>query len=109
LIDLFDCLIKNNLIFFRRLNIKPEEDKAALYRVVVLKDKKDEFMNECKKALRIYCKEFNREEIMNMSKEQKSKEELQASIAAKKVFFLIVCLLLIFNLKKTLAKIQNEP
>jgi hypothetical protein len=75
------------------LNIKPEEDKAALYRVVVLNDKKEEFMNECKKALRIYCKEFNKEEIMNMSKEQKSKEELQASIAAKKVLFKIFILI----------------
>lgn len=75
----------NKTKYFRRLNIRPEEDKAALYRVVVLKDKKEEFINECRKALRIYCKEFNSEEIMNMAKEQKSKEELQASITAKKV------------------------
>ncbi len=56
--------------------------------MVVLTDKKEEFMNECRKVLRIYCKEFNKEEIMNMSKEQKSKEELQANIEAKKVFIL---------------------
>ena len=63
-------------------------------------------MNECKKALRIYCKEFNREEIMNMSKEQKSKEELQASIAAKKVFndFLI----LTFNFLQQKFKMSLE-
>jgi len=64
---------------------------------VVLHGKKEEFMNECKKALRIYCKEFNKEEIMNMSKEQKSKEELQASIAAKKVLFKIFILINYFS------------
>jgi len=69
----------------RRLNIKPEEDKVALFRVVVLKDKKEDFINECRKSLRIYCKEFNKEEILNMSKEEKNKDELQAKIAAKKV------------------------
>jgi hypothetical protein len=75
-------------------------------------------MNESRKALRIYCKEFNKEEIINMSKEQKSKEELQASIAAKKVIFMylfvysyfLFCLINQSTLLHLnyLAKIQNE-
>lgn len=77
---------------FRKLNIKSEEEKVSLYRVVILSDKKDEFINECRKSLRIYCKEFNREEIMNMSLEQKTKDELQANIKAKKVINEIIIL-----------------
>ena len=50
-------------------------------------EKKEEFMNECRKNLRIYTKEFNKAEITNMSAEQRSKEKLEADISAKKTKF----------------------
>jgi len=52
-----------------------------------LDEKKEEFMNECRKNLRIYTKEFNKAEITNMSAEQRSKEKLEADISAKKTKF----------------------
>ncbi len=67
------------------MNIKGDDEKVALYRVVMLKDKKDEFINECRRSLRIYAKEYNNSEIQNMSKEQSTKEDLEKSIAQKKV------------------------
>ena len=69
------------------MNVKSDEEKVALYRVVVMDEKKEEFMNECRKNLRIYTKEFNKSEITNMSVEQRSKEKLEADISAKKTKF----------------------
>ena len=61
-----------------------EDEKMQLYRVIVMKHKKDDFRNECQSKLRITCKEYNEDELANKPLEEKEIEKLANESTQKK-------------------------
>lgn len=61
-----------------------EDEKMQLYRVIVMKHKKDDFRNQCQSQLRITCKEYNEEELLNKPVEEKEIEKLNNESIQKK-------------------------
>ena len=61
-----------------------EDEKMQLYRVIVMKHKKDDFRNECQSKLRITCKEYNEDELANKPAEEKEIEKLTNESSQKK-------------------------
>lgn len=56
----------------------------TLWRIVILDHKKDEFINQIRNNMRVFCKIYNEEEISNLPKELKEREQIKASIEDKK-------------------------
>ena len=61
-----------------------EDEKMQLYRVIVMKHKKDDFRTQCQGQLRITCKEYNEEELLNKPVEEKEIEKLANESTQKK-------------------------
>ena len=61
-----------------------EDEKMQLYRVIVMKHKKDDFRNQCQGQLRITCKEYNEEELLSKPVEEKEIEKLNNESVQKK-------------------------
>ena len=61
-----------------------EDEKMQLYRVIVMKHKKDDFRNQCQSQLRITCKEYSEEELLNKPAEEKEIEKLSNESQQKK-------------------------
>ena len=61
-----------------------EDEKMRLYRVIVMKHKKDDFRNQCQGQLRITCKEYNEEELLSKPVEEKEIEKLNNESVQKK-------------------------
>jgi hypothetical protein len=62
-----------------------EDEKTTLWRVVVMDHKKEEFINAAKKDLRVFVKEYDEDEIINLPKEMKERDQIKNSIEEKKV------------------------
>lgn len=67
------------------------DDKTALYRVVIMDNKKEEFVNNSRNKMRIYVKEYDEAEIDNLPKEQKEKEEIKGIIDSKRQHLILNC------------------
>ena len=61
-----------------------EDEKMQLYRVIVMKHKKDDFRTQCQGQLRITCREYNEEELLNKPVEEKEIEKLANESTQKK-------------------------
>lgn len=61
-----------------------EDEKMQLYRVIVMKHKKDDFRVQCQSKLRITCKEYNEDELANKPLEEKEIEKLANESTQKK-------------------------
>jgi hypothetical protein len=61
-----------------------EDEKMTLWRIVILDHKKEEFMNQIRNAMRVYCKLYDENEIINLPKEFKEREQIKVSIEEKK-------------------------
>ena len=61
-----------------------EDEKMQLYRVIVMKHKKDDFRNQCQGQLRITCKEYNEDELKEKPNEEKEIEKLNNESYQKK-------------------------
>ena len=69
---------------FRQLD-SGEDEKMTLWRVTVMDHKKEDFINTAKKELRVYAKEYDEDEIINLPKEMKERDQIKSSIEEKKV------------------------
>ena len=63
---------------------KNQDEKNSLWRVVVMKHKKNDFINEVRTKYRVTAKEFEKEEIDRLSEEFKEKQTLKFKIDDKK-------------------------
>ena len=61
-----------------------EDEKMQLYRVIVMKHKKDDFRNKCQSDLRVTCREYSEEELLNKPAEEKEIEKLSNESQTKK-------------------------
>lgn len=61
-----------------------EDEKVALYRVVVMKNVKDDFKNQCQGQLRVACREYDEEELSKKPAEEREIEILANQIKDKK-------------------------
>lgn len=61
-----------------------EDEKIALYRVVVMKNVKDDFKNQCQGQLRVACREYDEEELSKKPAEEREIEILANQIKDKK-------------------------
>jgi hypothetical protein len=57
----------------------------SLWRVVIMEHKIEEFISDCRKDIRVYAKLYDENEIINLPKEFKEREEIKATIEDKKV------------------------
>jgi hypothetical protein len=62
----------------------------TLWRVVVMDHKKEDFINSCKKEIRCYAKEYDEDEIINLPKEMKERDQIKNSIEEKKVNIFLI-------------------
>ncbi len=62
-----------------------EDDKMTLWRVVIMENKKEEFIKACIKDLRVYAREYDENEILNLPHEFKERERIKANIDERKV------------------------
>lgn len=63
---------------------KNQDEKCSLWRVIVMKHKKNEFINEVRIKFRVNAKEFDKEEIDRLAEEFKEKQTLKFKIDDKK-------------------------
>jgi hypothetical protein len=63
---------------------KNQDEKNSLWRVVVMKHKKNDFINEVRTKFRVNAREFDKEEIDRLSEETKEKQTLKYKIDDKK-------------------------
>jgi hypothetical protein len=61
-----------------------EDEKMTLWRVMVMKHKKDEFINQARNKFKTMVKEYNEQEILKLPQEFQEKEKLKFSIEEKK-------------------------
>jgi hypothetical protein len=58
----------------------------TLWRVLVMKHKKDEFIMGCKRDLRTYSKEYDEKEISNLENSEESINNTNKNLAEAKVY-----------------------
>ena len=63
---------------------KGEDEKMLLYRVIVMKHKKDDFKMQCQGQLRVSCRDYNEEELNKKPSEEKEIEKLSNECTTKK-------------------------
>lgn len=61
-----------------------EDEKMELFRVIVMKNVKDDFKNQCQGQLRVACREYDEEELSKKPAEEREIEVLQNQIKDKK-------------------------
>jgi len=61
-----------------------EDEKMTLWRVMVMKHKKEDFINQARSKFKTWVKEYNEEEILKLPQEFQEKEKLKFSIEEKK-------------------------
>jgi hypothetical protein len=61
-----------------------EDEKTALFRVIVMDHKKEEFINQTRAKFKTYVKEYDETEILKLPEEFKEKENLRSEIENKK-------------------------
>jgi V-type H+-transporting ATPase subunit C len=61
-----------------------EDEKMTLWRVLVMDHKKEDFINSAKKDIRCYVKEYDEDEIINLPKEMKERDQIKNTIEEKK-------------------------
>jgi hypothetical protein len=60
-----------------------QDERTTLWRVVIMKHKKEEFINELRSKFRVTAKEFIKDEIAKFSDEAREKEVLKIQIDSK--------------------------
>ena len=78
-------LVDGMVVPYSALRIdRGEDEKMQLYRVIVMKHRKDDFKTQCQRDLRITCKEYNEDELANKPLEEKEIEKLVTESNQKK-------------------------
>lgn len=83
--DKYDCLVKDSVVPGSILKLcKNEDDKISLWRVVIMKHLKEEYLNELRKVVKANAKEFDKEEIELLPKIALEQKTIEANIQEKK-------------------------
>ena len=68
-----------------------EDEKMTLWRVLVMKYKKEDFINQARSKFKCWVKEYDEAEILKLPEEFKEKEKLKFSIEEKKEKLIKYC------------------
>ena len=68
-----------------QLSSPTEDEKVILFRVVIMKHIKDDFMSQVRSKFKGNSKEYDEDEILRMSDEKKEKQIIENEIKKQKV------------------------
>lgn len=86
----YQVIVKDCVVPFSATQLdNNEDDKMTMWRVVIMRHKKEEYFNEARKLMKVICKEYDKDEISNLPNLMREKRELEDSIQEKKVSLLI--------------------